>query len=182
MIADHVADSSQAAAPGALTHSGENIEVRAGSTQSKLVEAGILAESGERLAFRHDLIRDAEQASIPARHARWTATGAKVLPACRALSVEIAMQLAESAESRDGKTNREIAKYLFVSPHRKRPRSPQFREFESQVLGQLASVAAGGRLDIARTCDAWAARLLSPWPGEMPFLRWCRAVRTVARS
>lgn len=92
------------------------------------------------------------------------------------------MQLAESAESRDGKTNREIAKYLFVLPHRKRPRSPQFREFESQVLGQLASVAAGGRLDIARTCDAWAARLLSPWPGEMPFLRWCRAVRTVARS
>ena len=54
------------------------------------------------------------------------------------------MQLAESAESRDGKTNREIAKYLFVLPHRKRPRSPQFREFESQVLGQLASVAAGG--------------------------------------
>jgi hypothetical protein len=68
-----------------------DVEVRAGSTQSELVEAGILAESGERLAFRHDLIRDAEQASIPARHARWTATGAKVLPACRALSVEIAM-------------------------------------------------------------------------------------------
>ena len=64
------------------------------------------------------------------------------------------MQLAESAESRDGKTNREIAKYLFVSPHRKRPRSPQFREFESQVSGQLASVAAGRRLDIARTGDA----------------------------
>src|SRR6202044_3603054 len=30
VIADHVADSSQAAAPSALTHSGENIEVRAG--------------------------------------------------------------------------------------------------------------------------------------------------------
>ena len=92
-----------------------------------------------------------------------------MLLARRALSVEIAMQLAESAESRDGKTNREIAKYLFVSPHRKRPRSPQFREFESQVLGQLASVAAGRRLDIARTGDARRRRLLSPWPADVPF-------------
>ena len=41
----------------------------------ELVEADILAESGERLAFRHDLIRDAVRASVPRRYAaRWTAT------------------------------------------------------------------------------------------------------------
>jgi hypothetical protein len=39
VIADHVADSSQAAAPSALTRSGENIEVRAGSAQSSRLTA-----------------------------------------------------------------------------------------------------------------------------------------------
>src|SRR5580704_3902868 len=39
VIADHVADSNQAAAPSALTHSGENIEVLTGSRQSSRLTA-----------------------------------------------------------------------------------------------------------------------------------------------
>ena len=189
VIADHVADSSQAAAPSALTHSGENIEVRAGgdnragsqqlvparrvlpwpqeegivvaesgratSSRSsasgenrrrpacaecrsgrtgrhlwvpaavpghrlaaarwlsvpelvvpvrKACRSGILAESGERLAFRHDLIRDAEQASIPAaaraldRHGR-QGTARPQSPVRRDCDAAV-----QQRESRDGKT------------------------------------------------------------------------------
>jgi hypothetical protein len=40
-----------------------------------------------------------------------------VLLARGALSVDVAMQVAGGAESGGGKTNREIAKLLLVSPH-----------------------------------------------------------------
>jgi hypothetical protein len=53
-------------------------------------EGIVVAESGERLAFRHGLIRDAEQASIPEAARTLDRHGAKVLPARRALSVEFA--------------------------------------------------------------------------------------------
>jgi len=68
----------------------------------ELVEADILAESGERLAFRHDLIRDAVRASVPAAVRRaLDRHGAQVLLARGALPVEVATQLAGSAESGD---------------------------------------------------------------------------------
>jgi DNA-binding CsgD family transcriptional regulator len=68
----------------------------------ELVEADILAESGERLAFRHDLIRDAVRASVPAAVRRaLDRHGAQVLLARGALPVEVATQVAGSAESGD---------------------------------------------------------------------------------
>jgi DNA-binding CsgD family transcriptional regulator len=68
----------------------------------ELVEADILAESGERLAFRHDLIRDAVRASVPAAVRRaLDRHGVQVLLAGGALPVEVATQLAGSAEPGD---------------------------------------------------------------------------------
>jgi DNA-binding CsgD family transcriptional regulator len=68
----------------------------------ELVEADILAESGERLAFRHDLIRDAVRASVPAAVRRaLDRHGAQVQLARGALPVEVAPQLADSAEFGD---------------------------------------------------------------------------------
>jgi hypothetical protein len=75
---------------------------------------------------------------FPRRYAvHWTAAAPKVLLACKALPVEVAMKLADSAESGDCQTNREIVKYLFVSSHiAKRLPSPQFRRYENQVRGR----------------------------------------------
>ncbi len=68
----------------------------------ELVEADILAESGERLAFRHDLIRDAVRASVPPAVRRaLDRHGAQVMLAQGALPVEVATQLAGSAEFGD---------------------------------------------------------------------------------
>ncbi|HEX3488815.1 MAG TPA: LuxR C-terminal-related transcriptional regulator [Streptosporangiaceae bacterium] len=68
----------------------------------ELVEADILAESGERLAFGHDLIREAVRASVPAAVRRaLDRHGAQVLLARGALPVEVATQLAGSAEPGD---------------------------------------------------------------------------------
>jgi DNA-binding CsgD family transcriptional regulator len=68
----------------------------------ELVEADILAESGERLAFRHDLIREAVRASVPAAVRRsLDRHGAQVLLSRGALPVEVATQLAGSAEAGD---------------------------------------------------------------------------------
>ena len=79
----------------------------------KACRSGILAEPGERLAFRHDLIRDAEQASIPAaaraldRHGRQGAARPQS-PVRRDCDAGVRQR-----ESRDGKTSLEIDKYLF---------------------------------------------------------------------
>ncbi len=68
----------------------------------ELVEADILAESGERLAFRHDLIRDAVRASVPPAVRRaLDRHGAQVMLAQGALPIEVATQLAGSAEFGD---------------------------------------------------------------------------------
>jgi DNA-binding CsgD family transcriptional regulator len=68
----------------------------------ELAEADILAESGERLAFRHDLIRDAVRASVPSAVRRaLDRHGAEVLLGRGALPVEVATQLAGSAEPGD---------------------------------------------------------------------------------
>jgi DNA-binding CsgD family transcriptional regulator len=68
----------------------------------ELTEADILAESGERLAFRHDLIRDAVRASVPPAVRRaLDRHGAEVLLGRGALPVEVATQLAGSAEPGD---------------------------------------------------------------------------------
>ena len=111
-------------------------------------EGIVVAESGERLAFRHGLIRDAEQASIPEAARTLDRHGAKVLPARRALSVEFATVSSLRVNSRV----------------------------------ELASVAAGRRLDIARTGDARRRGPCHPGQQICRFLRWCHAVRTVARS
>jgi predicted ATPase len=65
----------------------------------ELAEADILVESGERLAFRHDLIRDAVRASVPPAVRRaLDRQGAEVLLRRGALPVEVATQLAGSAD------------------------------------------------------------------------------------
>lgn len=68
----------------------------------ELVHAGVLAESHERLVFGHDLIRAAVRADTPVavRHAL-DRRGAEVLLARGALPVEVATQLAASAEPGD---------------------------------------------------------------------------------
>jgi DNA-binding CsgD family transcriptional regulator len=69
---------------------------------SELAEADILVESGERLAFRHDLIRDAVRASVPPAVRRaLDRQGAEVLLRRGALPIEVATQLAGSAEPGD---------------------------------------------------------------------------------
>jgi hypothetical protein len=68
----------------------------------ELIDAGIFAESSERLAFEHDLIRDAIRTSVPVAVRReLDRRGADVLLACGALPVEVATQLARSAEPDD---------------------------------------------------------------------------------
>jgi DNA-binding CsgD family transcriptional regulator len=67
-----------------------------------LVQADILTESGDRLAFGHDLIREAVRAgsSVPVRRAL-DRQAADVLLAQGALPVEVAQQLADCAEPGD---------------------------------------------------------------------------------
>jgi len=68
----------------------------------ELVQADIFVESGDRLAFGHDLIREAVRASspVPVRRAL-DRQAADVLLARGALPVEVAQQLADSAEPGD---------------------------------------------------------------------------------
>ncbi|HEY2299675.1 MAG TPA: LuxR C-terminal-related transcriptional regulator [Jatrophihabitans sp.] len=67
-----------------------------------LMAADIFAESDDRLSFGHDLIRDAVRASVPnAMRRALDRRGADVLLSRGALSVEVATQLAASAEAGD---------------------------------------------------------------------------------
>lgn len=68
----------------------------------ELIDAGMLVESGDRLTFRHDVTREAVRASVPlsARRAL-DRQAADVLLAAGATAVEVAMQLAASAEPGD---------------------------------------------------------------------------------
>jgi DNA-binding CsgD family transcriptional regulator len=68
----------------------------------ELIQADIFIESGDRLAFGHDLIREAVRASspVPVRRAL-DRQAADVLLARGALPVEVAQQLADSAEPGD---------------------------------------------------------------------------------
>jgi len=68
----------------------------------ELIECGMLVENGDRLAFRHDLTRDAVRESVPvsARQAI-DRQAADVLLARGATPVEVATQLATSAEPGD---------------------------------------------------------------------------------
>ncbi|HEX6526891.1 MAG TPA: LuxR C-terminal-related transcriptional regulator, partial [Streptosporangiaceae bacterium] len=68
----------------------------------ELVQADIFIESGDRLAFGHDLIREAVRASSPVPVRReLDRQAADVLLARGALPVEVAQQLADSAEPGD---------------------------------------------------------------------------------
>jgi DNA-binding CsgD family transcriptional regulator len=67
-----------------------------------LVDAAILSEYDDRLMFGHDLVRDAVRASVPRAVRRaLDRRGADVLLARGALPVEVATQLASSAEAGD---------------------------------------------------------------------------------
>jgi DNA-binding CsgD family transcriptional regulator len=68
----------------------------------QLIDCGMVVESGDRLAFRHDVTREAVRESVPVsarraldRHA------AEVLVAAGAAPVEVAAQIAASAEAGD---------------------------------------------------------------------------------
>jgi hypothetical protein len=82
----------------------------------------------------------------------------------------------------EGIAKREIVKYLFVLPHTAKRLLEHTFDLGVKARVALRCLASDRRLDIARSGDAWAARHLSPWPGKMPFLRWCLADKTVARS
>jgi DNA-binding CsgD family transcriptional regulator len=68
----------------------------------ELIECGMLVESGERLAFRHDVTREAVRESVPvsARRALDRQAG-DVLLTAGATPVEVAAQIASSAEFGD---------------------------------------------------------------------------------
>jgi hypothetical protein len=68
----------------------------------ELIDTGVLIESDERLAFRHDITRDAVRASLPmSARAALDRHAADVLLAAGATPVEVATQLAASAEPGD---------------------------------------------------------------------------------
>ncbi len=67
-----------------------------------LADASIISEYGDRLAFGHDLVRDAVRSSVSASTRRaLDRRGVEVLLAGGALPVEVAAQLAQSAEPGD---------------------------------------------------------------------------------
>jgi DNA-binding CsgD family transcriptional regulator len=67
-----------------------------------LIDAGLLAQADDKLAFRHDLTRDAVRDSVPVSARRaLDRQAADVLLAAGALPVEVAVQLAASAEPGD---------------------------------------------------------------------------------
>jgi DNA-binding CsgD family transcriptional regulator len=67
-----------------------------------LIDAAIITEYDDRLAFGHDLVRDAVRSSIPiAARRALDRRGVDVLLARGALPVEVATQLADSAETGD---------------------------------------------------------------------------------
>jgi DNA-binding CsgD family transcriptional regulator len=72
------------------------------SPVEELMEAGIMRGQGERLAFQHDLIREAvRQACAPSARRAIDRQAADVMLARGALPVEVAIQLAASAEPGD---------------------------------------------------------------------------------
>lgn len=67
-----------------------------------LTDAAIILETGDRLAFGHDLVRDAVRSSVPVAARRaLDRRGVDVLLAEGALPIEVASQLAESASPGD---------------------------------------------------------------------------------
>jgi DNA-binding CsgD family transcriptional regulator len=69
---------------------------------TELLEADVFVEDGDRLIFRHDLIREAVRAGMPTPVRRGLdRQAADVLIARGALPTEVALQLAESAEPGD---------------------------------------------------------------------------------
>jgi DNA-binding CsgD family transcriptional regulator len=68
----------------------------------ELIDFGIVVESGDRLAFRHDVTREAVRESVPVSARRaLDRQAADVLLAAGAAPVEVAAQIAGSAESGD---------------------------------------------------------------------------------
>jgi DNA-binding CsgD family transcriptional regulator len=68
----------------------------------ELIDSGMLVESGDRLAFRHDVTREAVRETIPVSARRaLDRQAADVLLAAGAAPVEVAAQIAASAESGD---------------------------------------------------------------------------------
>jgi DNA-binding CsgD family transcriptional regulator len=76
----------------------------------EVIDAGILIEVGGRLAFQHDLAREAVRSAVPdAVRRALDREAADVLLAAGALPVEVAAQLAESAEPGDVTAVRALA-------------------------------------------------------------------------
>jgi DNA-binding CsgD family transcriptional regulator len=72
------------------------------SPVGQLIEAGVLQELGDRLSFQHDLTREAvRQASTPSARRALDRQAADVLLSGGALPIEVAAQLASSAEPGD---------------------------------------------------------------------------------
>jgi DNA-binding CsgD family transcriptional regulator len=68
----------------------------------ELIDGGMLVESGDRLAFRHDVTREAVRESVPVSARRaLDRQAADVLLAAGATAVEVAAQIAASAETGD---------------------------------------------------------------------------------
>src|ERR1700758_2736049 len=70
------------------------------SAVDEAVRADLLVEDGERLRFRHDLLREATQQSLPLRRAMERQSASVMLGMC-ADPAEVATQLARSAEPGD---------------------------------------------------------------------------------
>ena len=92
----------------------------------ELIDCGMVVESGERLAFRHDVTRDAVRESVPVSARRaLDRQAANVLLAAGATPVEVAAQIA--AERRAGRRAGDLdplARRRGARDHRPRGRAP----------------------------------------------------------
>ena len=140
----------------------------------ELLQADIFIESGERLAFGHDLIREAVRASspVPVRRAL-DRQAADVLLARGALPVEVAQQLADCAEPGDEAAIATLLKAAGVLGSMTRPvppdspggRSnwrPRGMHSRSPVARRAVSLFAAGLLDEATRFAASALRQALP--------------------
>jgi DNA-binding CsgD family transcriptional regulator len=140
----------------------------------ELMEAGILSERGDQLCFQHDLIREAVRLACPpsARRAL-DRQAADVMLARGALPVEVAIQLAGSAEPGD-----EVAITTLLSAteslsttdpgasadlsRRALELAPDTHPLRGRLVVQAAmSLHAAGRIDEAKAfADSWMKKVL----------------------
>jgi predicted ATPase len=123
------------------------------------IEGGVLSEEGERLVFRHDLVRDAiyEDLPVPLRQALHRDAG-RALAAARAPARQVATQLARGASAGDAET----IEWLMRGAHEVFPTAPAI----AADFLQRAQELAGEDYEQREHIDAELVRALL-WSGRL---------------